>query len=238
MTAFRCRIRMLFVAVTAAIAVTQPATAEDSRMDRSITVSATGTAAAVPDAARVQTGVVTEGKTAREALSENNAAMEKLVAGLKQSGIEAKDIQTSGFNLNPRYTNPRDGQPPIIDGYQASNSVEVRVGNLDSLGEILDKLVSLGANQMNGITFEVTAAETLRDEARKAAIANARRRAELYAAAAGAKVGKVMAINEGGAPESRPFFKAGRAAAAMEAVPIERGTQSLDANVTVTWELE
>ncbi len=118
------------------------------------------------------------------------------------------------------------------------NQVQVHVRDLDKIGDVLDKLVTLGANQMNGITFEVSAAETLRDAARKDAIANARRRAELYAAAAGAKVGKVMAINEGGIAEPRPYFKAGRAAAAMEAVPVERGTQSLEANVTVTWELE
>jgi uncharacterized protein YggE len=215
-----------------------PAVAEDKTMDRTITVSATGSATAVPDAARIQTGVVFEAATAREALSGNNAAMAKLIAGLKDNGIEAKDIQTSGFNLNPRYTNPRDGQPAVIDGYQASNQVEIHVRDLDKLGDVLDRIVTLGANQMNGIEFEVSAAETLRDAARKDAIANARRRAELYAAAAGAKVGRVVQISEGGGPEPRPYFKAGRVASAMEAVPVERGTQSLAANVTVTWELD
>jgi uncharacterized protein len=215
-----------------------PVTAEDARMDRTITVTATGSASAIPDRARVATGVVSEAATAREALSANSAAMEKLIAGLKQNGIDAQDIQTSGLNLNPRYTNPRDGQPPVIDGYQASNSVEVYVRDLDKLGEVLDKLVTLGANQMNGITFEVSAAETLRDSARKDAIANARRRAELYAAAAGAKVGKVMAIAEGTESSPPPYFKAGRAAAMSASVPIERGSQSLEASVTVTWELD
>jgi uncharacterized protein YggE len=105
------------------------------------------------------------------------------------------------------------------------------------MGEVLDKLVSVGANQMNGITFEVSTAETLRDAARKEAIANARRRAELFAAAAGVKVGKVVSITEGAMIEPRPFVKAGRMAA-MDAVPVERGTQSLEATVTVTWELD
>jgi uncharacterized protein YggE len=228
----------ILLAVSAIACSTMPAATEDARMDRTITVSATGTATAVPDSARIQTGVVAEAATAREALSANNAAMAKLIAGLKDNGIDAKDIQTANFNLNPRYTNPRDGQPPVIDGYQASNQVEVHVRNLDKIGEVLDKLVTLGANQMNGITFEVSGAETLRDTARKDAIANARRRAELYAAAAGAKVGKVMAINEGGNTDPRPYFKAGRVAAAMDSVPVERGTQSLEANVTVTWELD
>ena len=215
-----------------------PAAAEDNRMERTITVSATGTATAIPDRARIATGVVTEAATAREALSANNGAMQKLIAGLKESGVEAQDIQTAGLNLNPRYTSPRDNQPPVIDGYQASNTVEVHVRDLAKLGEVLDQLVTLGANQMNGITFEVSAAETLRDTARKDAIANARRRAELYAAAAGAKVGKVIAIAEGTESAPPPYFKAGRAAAMSASVPIERGSQALEANVTVTWELE
>ncbi len=176
-------------------------------MERTITVSATGTSTAVPDSARIETGVLAEAATAREALSANNAAMAKLIDGLKANGIEPKDIQTSNFNLNPRYTNPADGQPPVIDGYQAVNQVQVHVRDLDKIGDVLDKLVTLGANQMNGITFEVSAAETLRDAARKDAIANARRRAELYAAAAGAKVGKVMAINEGASPNRAPTSK-------------------------------
>jgi hypothetical protein len=213
------------------------AAAEESRMERTVTVSATGAATAVPDEARVGTGVVTEAATAREALTANNAAMAKLIAALKENGIEPQDIQTSGFNLNPRYTNPRDGQPPVIDGYQAANQVTVHVRDLDKIGEVLDKLVSVGANQMNGITFEVSTAETLRDAARKDAIANARRRAELFAAAAGVKVGKVVSITEGAMIEPRPFVKAGRMAA-MDAVPVERGTQSLEATVTVTWELD
>jgi uncharacterized protein YggE len=217
---------------------TIPAAAEDKIMDRTITVSATGNATAVPDTARIQTGVVFEAATARDALSGNNAAMAKLIAGLKDNGIEAKDIQTSGFNLNPRYTNPGDGQAAVIAGYQASNQVEVQVRDLDKLGEVLDRIVTLGANQMNGISFEVSAAETLRDAARKDAVTNARRRAELYAAAAGAKVGRIVQIIEGGSVEPRPYFKAGRVAAAMDAVPVERGTQSLEANVTVTWELD
>jgi uncharacterized protein YggE len=238
MMALRRTLLPTLLALAAALLTPLPAAAEDARMDRTITVSATGTATAVPDAARIQTGVIAEAATAREALSANNAAMAKLIAGLKENGIDPKDIQTANFNLNPRYTNPRDGQPPVIDGYQASNQVEVHVRDLDKIGDVLDKLVTLGANQMNGITFEVSAAETLRDAARKVAIANARRRAELYAAAAGAKVGKVMAINEGGSAEPRPYFKAGRVAAAMDSVPVERGTQALEANVTVTWELE
>lgn len=233
----RCNIAAVLISLAALAGPSVQAVAEESRMERTVTVSATGTAIAVPDTARIATGVLSEAATAREALTANNTAMAKLIAALKENGIEAQDIQTSGFNLNPRYTNPREGQPAVIDGYQAANQVTVHVRNLDKLGEVLDKLVSIGANQMNGITFEVSAAETLRDAARKEAIVNARRRAELFAAAAGVKVGKVVSITEGAMIEPRPYFKAGRVAA-MEAVPVERGTQSLEATVTVTWELD
>lgn len=214
-----------------------PTQAEAPRMERTITVSATGQAGAVPDTARIQTGVVSEAATAREALSANSDAMAKLISGLKSNGIEAKDIQTSSFNVEPRYTNPQEGQPPVIDGYRVVNQAEVLARDLDLLGEVLDRMVTLGANQINGISFEVSAAETLRDAARKDAIANARRRADLYAEAAGAKVGRVLSISEGVASEPRPYAKAYRTAA-MDAVPIERGTQMLDASVTVTWSLE
>lgn len=225
------------VCVLVALGLATSAQAQESRMERTITVSATGQAVAVPDMARVQSGVVAEAASAREALSANSAAMAKLIAGLKENGVDARDIQTASFHLEPRYTNPREGRPPVIDGYRAVNQVAVAVRDLDKLGEILDRLVTLGANQMNGLNFEVSTAETLRDLARKDAIANARRRAELYASAAGAKVGQVISIREGeGAPPS-PRFAASRAAV-MESVPVERGTETLEAAVTVTWALE
>lgn len=227
----------LFLGLIAAVFVSLPAAAEDKRMDRTITVSATGQSSAVPDAARIQSGVTAEAATAREALTKNSAAMAKMIAGLKASGIDAKDIQTSSFHVEPRYTQPREGEPAVIDGYRVVNQVEVMARNLDKLGEVLDSLVTLGANQMHGLAFEVTNAETLRDDARKDAIANARRRAELYAAAAGAKVGQVVSIQEGSGGGPVPVFKMARASA-MEAVPVERGTETLEASVTVTWALE
>ena len=114
--------------------------------------------------------------------------------------------------------------------------MQIVARNLDRLGAVLDQLVSLGANQMAGLAFEVSAAETLRDEARKEAVANALRRAKLYAEAAGAEVGEVLTIQEGGDPGPRPMAMARMMKS--EAAPIERGTETLEANVTVTWELK
>jgi uncharacterized protein YggE len=209
---------------------------EDVGEVRSVTVTASGEVTAEPDQARITSGVTTEAATAAQALSRNSELMQKVIDGLKADGIEAKDIQTTSFRVEPRYTRPREGEAATIDGYRVTNQVEVLARNLDRLGAILDRLVSLGANETAGLSFEVSQAETLRDEARKAAVANARRRAELYAAAAGAKVGEVLTIQEGGEPGPRPVTMA--RAMKAQPVPIERGTETLDATVTVTWALK
>jgi uncharacterized protein YggE len=225
----------LMAAASLLVAFAGPLRAEEKPMDRLITVSASGFAYAEPDRATLSAGVSAEADTAAAALSANTERMQKVIAGLKESGIHAKDIQTSNFHVEPRYTNPRDGTPSVIDGYRVSNQVTVLVRDLKALGGLLDKVVSLGANQVNGLAFEVSKAETLKDEARKEAVANARRRADLLAAAAGAEVGEVVTIAEDtGYGGPRPM--AMRAAKA-EAVPVEAGTETLEARVTVTWKL-
>jgi uncharacterized protein len=216
-----------------------PAMAEEPKpLPRTITVSASGQVGAAPDVAHVQTGVITEDATAREALNKNTAAMAALIAGLKATGIEPKDIQTTSFHIEPRYTNPKEGQVAVINGYRVVNQVDIKASKIDKLGEVLDKMVTLGANQMNGIRFEVSQAETLRDEARKAAIANALRRAKLLALAAGAEVGNVITISEE-VSQGPIHYGAKMARTSMaEAVPVEAGTETLEARVTVTWALK
>jgi len=212
--------------------------AEDQRLPRTVSVSATGTAVAEPDQAAVSTGVVAEGDTARAALSANTALMAKLIDGLKAAGIAAKDIKTTSFNVSPRYQNYKDGRPATINGYQVHNQVRILVRAIDTLGQILDTAVTLGANQLGGIEFQVSGAETLKDEARKAAMANALRRARLFAASAGAEVGEVVAIaEEMAAPVNRPVVMT-RGLTSAESVPIEHGTQTLEVRVSVTWALK
>ena len=220
-----------------ALVTTAPlAQADDEAPRRSITVSASGTVSVEPDQARITSGVTADGASAREALTNNTAAMQKVIAGLKESGIDAKDIQTASFRVEPRYTRPIEGQAAKIDGYSVTNEVQVLVRDLDKLGDILDRLVTAGANQTAGLNFEVSKAETLLDEARQQAVANALRRAKLYAAAAGAEVGEVLSIVEGGGEPPRPMVMA--RAMKAQAVPIERGTETLEANVTITWVLD
>ncbi|MBU2582309.1 MAG: SIMPL domain-containing protein [Alphaproteobacteria bacterium] len=215
-----------------------PVQAGDKDMQRTVTVSASASISAKPDMARITSGVQTEAASAKEAASANTKTMANLIDGLKSLGIEEKDIQTSNFSVNPRYQHSGDGRPPRIDGYQVSNDVNVVIRDLKAVGDILDKMIGLGANQVRGLAFEVSAAETLTDEARTAAIANARRRAELFAKAAGAGVGEVIEIREGGGGYEGPRpMRAARSEMAMS-VPIEAGEQSLAASVTVTWELK
>jgi uncharacterized protein YggE len=222
-----------------AAAALQPAHAEDKPMERTVTVSATGTAAATPDQATIQTGVSSEAKTAREALTKNSDAMNEVISELKVAGVDAKDIQTSQFNIEPIHTYPKEGQPPVVTGYRAHNMVNVKVRNLDKLGEVLDQLVAAGANQMGGISFDVSKAETLKDEARKLAMENALRRAKLYAAAAGAEVGEIVQISEDVAyAPPRPMVGGARMAMSADSIPVERGSVDLEARVTATWKLK
>ena len=219
-------------------AMAQPAqTPQEKTMERTITVSGTGSVMAEPDVARLTAGLVVEGATAQAALAANTTAMRKVIAEVKARGIEAKDVQTSSFHVEPVYVHPKDGQPPRISGYRVTNQITVTVRALDSVGDVLDRLVTSGANQVHGLVFEVSKADSLKDEARKIAVANALRRAKLLAAAAGAEVGRVLQIAEdaeGGPPQ--PVFRA--KAMSAGAAPIERGSQALEARVTATWELK
>lgn len=212
--------------------------AQDPRAQRTISISATATVAAEPDQAAISTGVVAEGETARAALTANSEIMAKLIDGLKAAGIAAQDIKTTSFNISPRYQNFKDGRAPAISGYQVHNQVRIMVRALDKLGAILDTAVTLGANQIGGIEFIVGKSDSLKDEARKQAMANAFRRAKLFAASAGAEVGEVLAIaEEMSAPAPRPMVMA-RAAMAADSVPIEPGSLQLEARVNVTWALK
>jgi hypothetical protein len=205
---------------------------------RTVSVSAQGSASAEPDVATISTGVQTEGETAREALSRNNALMSKVIDGLKAAGIAPRDVRTAQVAIYPRYKSQKGERPAEIAGYTASNTVTITLRDLKKLGEILDQSVTLGANQMGGIAFEVSQAETLRDDARKAAMTNARRRAELYAAAAGASLGPVVTISESiqmAGPRPGTMM---RAAKAESSVPVEPGSQKLDVTVHVTYVLK
>jgi uncharacterized protein len=221
-----------------ALVFTHPVLAKEGPMLRTISVSGHGEMQAVPDVATVSIGVNTQGATAAEALESNNKAMRTLFEMLKKAGIEARDISTSNFSVGPRYNYDNNTQPPKIMGYDVTNMVNVTVRKVEDVGESLDLLVSSGSNLINGVYFSVSKADTLLDDARIAAIADAKRKAELYARAAGVKLGNIVSINEASAAPP-PIMYQGRAKTTeANDVPIAQGEQTLSTNVTVTYELQ
>jgi uncharacterized protein YggE len=207
---------------------------------RTISVSGNGKASAPPDMATIQTGVVTQANTAREALSANNEAMAKLLDVLKQHGIADKDVQTSSFNVHPVYKHDPEGRSePEVTGYRVHNQVSVDVRHLAKLGQVLDALVEAGSNQISGISFGVDDPTGILNQARSRAISDAKNRAEVYAQAAGVKVGRVQAIREQPVQFPPPIPMARMAFQAEAAgVPVATGEQDFEVTVYVEYALE
>lgn len=205
-----------------------------------ITVSGEGTVSVPPDLALVDGGVTSEAKTAREATEANNSAMAKVLAALKSAGIDDKDLQTSRLSLFPQYaqqTRPNGG-PNVITGYRASNRVTIRVRDVTKVAATIDTLVTSGANEVGGINFIVTKASQLLDDARTQAIVDARRKAELYAKAAGVTLGSPINITEDGAnPPPAPMMMR-KASADFASAPVAQGEEVLRVNVSVSWEIK
>jgi uncharacterized protein YggE len=218
----------------AAFAQPQPAEAiVGTRLD----VVAVGEVNRIPDIARISAGVVTQAPTASEAIRLNSARMEAVRAALRRAGIADRDIQTSSISLQPDYRYA-ENQPPQLTGYRASNEVSIRFRDIAQTGRILDALVAEGANQINGPSLEIDRPEAALDEARTAAIATARARADLYARALGMRVVRVIAVSETGAPGMpipRPVAMMRQQADAT--ANIDPGEQRLSVALTVSFEL-
>jgi len=211
-----------------------------------LTLSAEGRVTRTPDLATFSAGVVSQGKTASEALAANAADMARVIAALKRAGIADRDIQTSNLSLNPVYQPQRnlpdgtiDPPQPRIAGYQATNQVTVRQRKLAEYGKVIDTLVSAGANQVNGPGFEVDQPDTALDEARTAAMAKARARAELYAKAAGLRVARILSIGESGgwSPPQPVMYRMAAMEAAAPSSPVQAGELQLQVTLSVQFEL-
>jgi uncharacterized protein YggE len=227
-----------------ALAVAAPAMADDMPRPM-ISMSGHGEVTAQPDTATITSGVTTQADTARAALDANTQAMTALIAALKEAGIADKDIQTSNFSVNPNYvySDARDPNgytlPPRINGYQVQNTVTVRVRDLAGLGTVLDKSVTVGANTINGIAFSVEDPAGLYDQARKAAFADARHKAELYATADGDDLGDVRSISEQqGITPPQPYMMKSMAMEAAAPVPVQGGELTFAIDVQVNWDLD
>jgi uncharacterized protein YggE len=226
----------IVAAAVAATLLAAPARAQ-TQVDFPSAISVTGeaTVSVPPDLAQVDAGVTSDAKTAREASDANSAAMGKVLSALKSAGIEQKDYQTSRLSLQPEYAPNRQGPSPVV-GYRASNRVTIRVRDVTKVANVIDTLVGAGANDIGGINFMVSQASKLLDDARTQAVADARRKAEIYAKAAGATLGAPLNISEEGAAP-RPVFRA-KMAAEMAAAPVAQGEETLSVTVNVSWAIK
>jgi uncharacterized protein YggE len=200
-----------------------------------ISVTGEASVSVAPDLAQIDAGVTSEAKTAREASDANNAAMGKVLLALKGASIDEKDFQTSRLSLQPQAAPNRPG-PTSIVGYRASNRVTIRLRDVTKVASVIDTLVAAGANDVGGINFTVSQASKLLDEAREQAIADARRRAEIYAKAAGVTLGAPLSITEEGGHGPIPYRK--MAAGMAASTPVAQGEETLQVTVSVSWAIK
>ena len=203
-----------------------------------LTLTASADALRAPDLVRLTAGVLTNAATAADAMAGNSARMNAVLAALKSAGVAARDVQTTGLSLSPQYRYVAE-QPPILTGYQARNAISIRTARLGDAGRLVDAAIKAGANEVQGPEFTLANPDAALDEARAAAVAKGRARAELYARAAGLKLGRIASITEGSAgpePGPRPLQRM-MAAEASAAPPVQPGELSLTAQVTMSFEL-
>lgn len=214
-----------------------------------ISVSADDKVIAKPDVATVNMSVVSKGKTVVEVTTDGNKKMNDIVAALKAMQIDEKDIQTSGYYLNPEQDYSEDrlpNQTPKIIGYTLTQSVEVKVRKVDQAGDVVQKATDLGANNIGNINLTIDDQDKLKDEAREKAFAKARAKAETLARQAGVRLGKVISFSD---DNTMPYYdtyssykempmSAAGDAVAVPAPSFETGSQEVHANVTITYEID
>ncbi len=216
-----------------------PAMAEDvSRA--TLSVVGQGRATTRPDLALLTTGAVTTGKTAEEALSANSKAMDQVIAAIKEAGVEAKDITTSGFSVQPQYSTPAQGsrEGPKLIGYEVRNGVTVKVRELVVLGPLLDKVVQAGANQASGLTFLAANPDALQAQARLAAVKDGMAQAAALAEAAGVRLVRIRRIEPRAADSGGFALPAPMMMKADRSVPFEAGESEARAQMSIVYEVE
>jgi len=188
--------------------------------------------------ATLSAGVVSQATDGNTAMRQNAEQMTKVLAAIKAAGIAERDVQTSGVNLSPQYRYA-ENEAPKITGYQASNTVSLKVRDIARLGKVLDALAAQGANQINGPQFEIDQPEPVYDEARLAALKKAQARAETYAKALGLRVRRIVSISEGGGGNFRPVMMraAPMAMAADASTPVSPGESTVSVNLDVVFDL-
>lgn len=217
----------------------KPAVAQQAEQQRIISLQGTGEVSVSPDVAAISVGVETQAEEAGEALSENSESMQAVIDALLVADIAEEDIRTHVVRLQPQYEQQppqprREGPTPIV-GFVATNMVDVRLRDIEALGEVLDAAVAAGANLVQDIRFEISQPEEAQAQARELAWDSAEARATQLAELAGVELAEVLTINE----SSQGPIPVARAAIGLEAaaVPIQPGTQTVSVNLQVTWRI-
>lgn len=211
----------------------------DSQRD-TIVISGEGKVTALPDIATISVGVQTENKSVSAAQKENTSKMNAIIEKIKSLGVAAEDIKTTNYTIYPLYDYPNGQQ--VSRGYQVSQNVDVKIRNLDSIGNVLAAVAGLGANQVGGVSFTIDEPEELRQQARLKALAAAKKKAQALADAAGIKLGKVVGFSEDAGYVPTPVFYGKDMAMGMgggggAAPSIESGSQDVTVNVSVVYEI-
>jgi uncharacterized protein YggE len=199
-------------------------------------LSAYGETKVAPDMAIISLGVLTEARTAAEALAANAARMNAVIASLRKGGIADKDIQTSNLNVAPQYRYVQN-EAPVLTGYQVSNQVTVTVRDLKRLGGAVDATVGAGANQVNGVSFGLADPTAAENAAREAAVKALTAKADLYGRATGYRISRLVSLSEGGgysAPPPMPMMAA--RAQFKDSTPVAAGELNVRIDITGLYE--
>ena len=219
-----------------AVAATDGATAQQRAPGPHVVVTGEGSVSVAPDVAKIRSGVTTRGKTVREATETNSKTMAAILTALTESGIPQKDVRTAQLSIQPVYAAQEPGKEQKLVAYSVANHVSAKIRHVEKLGDVLDRLIAAGATEVWNVEFQVADPGKALDQAREAAVADARRKAEVYAKAAGVSLGRVISIQEESAASPAPMRALARSAGDAQ-IPIAPGENTLRAVVTVGFEI-
>lgn len=205
-----------------------------------VSFSGEGKVVAKPDIAKVQLSIVTDALTSKAAQDDNSKKSKAVTDYLKKQDIDDKDIKTTGYNIYPQYKYPQYGGRPTITGYQVNQSMEVKVHDLDKVSNILDGVVSAGANQVNQLSFEIDNPDALKAEARAKAIADAKKKASELKNQVGISLGKIVNFSENTGGYPVPIYydaEVGGISGGGRGPSVPTGENEIVVNVSLTYQI-
>jgi uncharacterized protein YggE len=235
--------KRLFAALSVAVLIAAPAFAQvpEPPQIATLTVDGEGQGFKAPDIVIIDIGVTTRADTPAAALADNSTQMQAVIDVVRGAGVEERDVSTSNFTINPVYAEQRPenyNQPPEVIGYEVTNQATVRIRDISNSGTILDRVVAAGANRINGIRFTIDEPQPIRDEAMQAAIADAQRKAEVMAEAAGVRLVRILSLSTYANVQPVAMQRMDFAAAeAAPPPPILGGEQAITATATIVYEI-